>query len=81
MAIISIELPEELAVLVEEDPFLRRAIEDIVKKEVTEYLLTIMALDNLTETSRLSEEDVLKLGKLVKRAVREKWDAKGSGGY
>ena len=37
-----------------------------------------MALDKLTENSRLDEKDVLEIGRLVKRAVREKWDAEDS---
>ncbi len=75
MVRVAIEVPEEVAVLVERDPLLRLAIAEVVRREVTEYLLTIMALDKLTENSKLDEEDALEIGKLVKRAVREKWDA------
>ncbi len=77
MARVAIEVPEEIATLVEQDPLLRLAISEVVRKEVTEYLLTIVALDRLTESSKLSEKDALELGRLVKRAVREKWDAEG----
>jgi len=38
-----------------------------------------MVLDKLTEDSKLSEEDVLEISRLVKRAVREKWDAESGG--
>ena len=78
MARIVIEVPEEMAALIERDPLLRLAAAEAVKKEVAEYLLTVMALDKLTENSRLGEKDVLEIGRLVKRAVREKWDAEDS---
>ena len=79
MARIVVEVPEEVAVLLEKEPLLRFAVAEAVKKGVIEYLLTVMALDKLTEDSRLSEEDVLNISRLVKRAVREKWDAESSG--
>ena len=78
MARVVIEVPEEMATLIERDPLLRLAATEAVKKEVTEYLLTVIALDKLTENSKLSEKDVLGIGRLVKRTVREKWDAENS---
>jgi len=78
MARVAIEVPEEIAALIEQDPLLRLAISEIVRREVTEYLLTVMTLDKLTGSSKLSEKDALELGRLVKRAVREKWDAESS---
>ena len=78
MARVAIEVPEEIATLIEQDPLLRLAISEVVRREVTEYLLTIMALDKLTGSSKLSEKDALELGRLVKRAVREKWDVESS---
>ncbi len=77
MARVAIEVPEEIAILIERDPLLRLAVSEVVRREVTEYLLTIMALDKLTGSSKLSEKDALELGRLIKRAVREKWDAEG----
>ncbi len=79
MARVVVEVPEEVAALLEKEPLLRFAVTEVVKREVTEYLLTVMALDKLTEDSRLSEEDVLEIGRLVKRVVREKWDAESGG--
>ncbi len=79
MARVVVEVPEEVAVLLEKEPLLRLAVAEAVKKEVMEYLLTVMALDKLTEDSRLSEEDALEISRLVKRAVREKWDAESGG--
>ena len=73
-----VEVPEEVTALLEKEPLLRLTIAEAVKKEVTEYLLTITALDKLTEDSKLTEEDIQEIGKLVKRAVREKWDAESS---
>jgi len=74
-----IEVPEEIAILIEQDSLLKLAVTEAVKKKVTEYLLTLAALDRLTEDSRLSEEDVLEIDRLVKMAVQEKWDAESGG--
>jgi hypothetical protein len=79
MARVVIEVPEEIAALVERDPLLRIALVEAVKKGVTEYLLTVMALDRLTEDSRLDEREALEIGRLIKRSVREKWDAESGG--
>ena len=75
MARVVIEVPEEMATLIERDPLLRLAVAEAVKKEVTEYLFTVIALDKLTEDSKLDEKEALEIGRLVKRAVREKWNA------
>jgi len=40
-----------------------------------------MASDKLTEDSKLSEKDILEISRIVKRAVREKWDAENSSRY
>ncbi len=78
MARIVIEVPEEVAALLKKEPLLRHAISEIVKKQIIEYILTITALDKLTEKSKLTEEDVMRLSKLINRAVREKWDVESS---
>ena len=73
-----VEVPEEVTALLEKEPLLRLAIAEAVKREVTEYLLTITALDKLTENSKLTEKDIQEISKLVKRAIREKWNAESS---
>ena len=78
VAHIVVEVPEEVAALLEKEPLLRSAIEGVVRKEITEYLLTVLTLDRLTEDSKLSEEDVMRLSKVIKRAMRERWDAESS---
>ncbi len=78
MTRLAVEVPEEVAALLEKEPLLRLAITEVVKREVTEYLPNITALDKLTEDSKLTEKDIQEISKLVKRAVREKWDAESS---
>jgi len=73
-----VEVPDEVAALLEKEPLLRLAIAETVKRSVTEYLLAVMALDRLTEDSTLTERDALEIGRLVKRVVRERWDAESS---
>jgi len=81
VARVVIEVPEEVAVLMEKEPLLKLAIAEAVIREVTEYLLAVMTLDKLAEDSKLGEEDVMRISGLVKRAVRERWDAESSGRY
>ena len=78
VAHIVVEVPEEVAALLEKEPLLRSAIEGVVRKEITEYLLTVLTLDRLTEDSKLNEEDVMRLSKVIRRAMRERWDAESS---
>ena len=78
MARVVIEVPEEIAALLEKEPLLRFAVTEAVKKEVMDYLFTVMTLDKLTENSELDERDLLEISRLIKKAVREKWDAESS---
>ncbi len=79
MARVVVEVPEEVAALLEKEPLLRLAIAEAVQREVTEYLSTVLVLDRLTEESSLDEEAVVELDRVIKRGVREKWDAKSGG--
>jgi hypothetical protein len=70
-----VEVPEEVAALLKREPLLRLAVAEAVRKEVVEYLSTVLALDKLTEGSSLDEETVMRLDRVIKRRLREKWDA------
>jgi len=78
VAKVEVEVPEEVAVLLEREPLLRLAIVEAVRREVGEYLSTVLVLDRLAEESSLDEEAIMELDRVVKRRVREKWDAKSS---
>ncbi|MGB9760014.1 MAG: hypothetical protein ACP5KW_09465 [Thermoproteota archaeon] len=69
---ITIEIPEELYALVESDPLLKLLLEKIIKEDVMNYVLSVIAMDKLTEESKLTEEDINKLDKEIKRRIREK---------
>lgn len=69
---ITIELPEEVHALIESDPFLRMLVEKIVKEDVMNYILTILVMDKLTEDSKLTEEDIIKIDEKIKREIRER---------
>jgi len=72
--IIQIEVPEELAVLIEKDEFLRKLSEEVVKQKLTEYLLKVYALDVLAKDSELTEEDVMELDEEIKEGIVKKWE-------
>lgn len=79
MARVMVEVPEEVAALLRREPLLRLAISEAVRREVMDYLTTILILDKLTRESRLDEESIKKLDKMIKEGVREKWDAESRG--
>ncbi len=74
-----VEVPEEVAALLRREPLLRLAISEAVRREVMDYLTTILILDKLTRESRLDEESIKRLDKMIKEGVREKWDAESRG--
>ncbi len=78
MAKVEIKVPEEVSALLRKEPLLRTAIEEVVKKEIMEYLTTILTLNNLTEDSKLTEEDIMRINTLIKRGIRKKWDLKNT---
>ena len=79
MARVMVEVPEEVAALLRREPLLRLAISEAVRREVMDYLTTILILDKLTRESRLDEESIKKLDKMIKEEGREKWDAERRG--
>ncbi len=79
MTRVTVEVPEEVAALLKKEPLLRLAVSEAVRREVIDYLTTILALDKLTEESRLDEESIKRLDKIIKEGVRERWDAESRG--
>ena len=79
MSRVMVEVPEEVAALLKKEPLLRLAILEAVRKEVIDYLTTILALDKLAKESRLDRESIERLDKIIKGGVREKWDAESRG--
>ncbi len=69
---ITIELPEEIHALIESDPFLKLVVERIIREDVVSYVLSILTMDKLTEDSRLTEEDIMRLDKEIKRGIRRR---------
>lgn len=69
---ITIELPEEIHALIESDPSLKAVIEKIVREDVVSYVLSILAMDKLAEGSKLTEEDVMKIDKIIKEEIKKR---------
>jgi len=79
VARVMVEVPEEVAALLEKEPLLRLAISEAVRREVMDYLTTILTLDKLTKESSLDKESIKRLDKIIKEGVRERWDAESRG--
>lgn len=67
---ITIELPEEIYALIESDQFLKLMVERIVREDVVSYILSILTMDKLTEDSKLTEEDIMKIDREIKRGIK-----------
>jgi len=71
--IIQIEVPEDIWILLQKEEQLKQNLQELFIKEIKEYLLTIYALDELTKDSNLTEEDIMKIDKEIKKNIMEKW--------
>lgn len=69
---ITIELPEEIHALIESDPLIKLAVEKIIKDDVINYILSVLAMDKLAENSKLTEEDIMKIDEEIKIGIRKK---------
>jgi len=70
--VIEVEIPEKIAVLLEKNPTLRSHVESIAREEIIRYISMLLEMDKLTKDSELTEEDIMKLDKKIKRAIRKK---------
>ena len=69
---VELKLPEDLALLIERDPLVRRAAEKLLEEELVAKLRSLSVADILLSRSELSEEDVEELDKAIKRGVVER---------
>ena len=72
---VSILLPEEIAILLEQDDLLRSMAESILADELRRLLLKTLVLDKLAEGSELTEEDIAEIDKRIKRGLRLRIEA------
>ena len=66
-AVLELRLPDEVVALLERDELLKSAAEALIAEELRNFLLKILALDELAKSSRLTEADIAELSKTVKR--------------
>jgi len=69
---VELELPGDLALLIERDPLVRRAAERLLEKELVAKLRTLAVADMLLSRSELTEEDIERLDMKIKRGVVER---------
>ena len=71
--VVGVEVPEEIAVILERDPLLKKMVEERLVSEVKEYFFRVFVLDELLKGSKLTEADVKSLDEEVKRGIWEKY--------
>ena len=73
---IDVKLPKEIELTIKKDKSLRdiirRKIEHEISKEIKEGLFFSMLFDELLEESKLTEEDINRLDRKVKRGIAER---------
>ena len=69
---VELELPGDLALLIERDPLVRRAAERLLEEELVAKLRTLAVADILLSRSELTEEDIERLDVKIKKGVVER---------
>jgi len=69
---VELELPGDLALLIERDPLVRRAAERLLEEELVAKLRALAVADILLSRSELTEEDIERLDVKIKRGVVER---------
>ena len=65
----------------EADGLLRSMAEALLARELERFLLKVLAMDRLAESSRLTMQDVEELDRKIKRGLRLRIEAQISGGH
>jgi len=69
---VELELPGDLALLIERDPLVRRAAERLLEEELVAKLRALAVADILLSRSELTEEDIERLDVKIKKGVVER---------
>ena len=74
--VIKIELPEDITTLIENDEIIRDAVKSHITKEVIEKIVLVAIADSILKDKGLTEEEVMKIDKMIKKSIRSKIEAK-----
>jgi len=77
--VVEVEVPEEVAVLLEANPLVRRLLGELGVRELEKRLLDLAVLDSLAPGPGLSEEEILELDEKVKEGLARRYKFEGSG--
>jgi len=72
VVMLDIKLPKSVAELIRRDSILRSLVESVAERNIMEVLIEIFALDQLLSSSRLTEEDIIELDRIIKTRAWEK---------
>ena len=68
-----LELPEDVARIIQKYPFVRDFIVDRITKDIKRRIDVLKKADELLKNSELTEEEILRLDKLIKAGIMEKF--------
>ena len=70
---VTIELPEEFALLVQQDPLLKKLVENIAVEAIKDKLLKLAIADQLTRDVKITEEELLEIDRRIKRSIAKNY--------
>jgi len=74
---ITIEIPEEISLLIEEDVLLRSVVDNIVVQNLKDFLMKFLTYDKILSDKGLTEGKVMEIDEEVKeiiwKKVKEEW--------
>ncbi len=69
---ITIELPEEVSMLIERNEILRQLVESVAKESIKDFLVKFLSLYRILSETGLTEEEVMEIDKEVKGGLWSK---------
>lgn len=76
--VIEVEVPEEVAVLLEANPLVKRLLGELGVRELERRLLDLAVLDSLSPGPGLSEEEIMEIDEKVKEGLARRYKVEGS---
>ena len=69
---VTIELPEEVLMLIERNEILRRLVESVAKESIKDFLIKFLSFDKILSEIGLTEEEIMEVDEEVKESIWSK---------
>ncbi len=69
---ITIELPEEVLMLIERNEILKRVVESVAKESIKDFLVKFLSFDKILSETGLTEKEMMKIDEEIKESLWSK---------